>query len=169
MAVCVPDEFIALANEMADTARRVILPFWRQGIEVQSKIESQRAILESPVTIADRNTEVAMRELVEARYPSHGISGEEYGDVRLDAKWVWVLDPIDGTKSFITGKPLFGTLIGLLCDGVPVLGTFRLNMRSKYPACLRKKRNQLCHTTLNNWNSCLICVMYQSHCMVRYN
>lgn len=54
--------------------------------------------------------------------PQHGISGEEEGDVRLDAKWVWVLDPIDGTKSFITGKPLFGTLIGLLCDGVPVLG-----------------------------------------------
>ena len=123
--MAVPDDFIALANEMADTARRVILPFWRQSIEVQSKLESQRAILESPVTIADRKTEIAMRKLVEARYPSHGISGEEYGDVRLDAKWVWVLDPIDGTKSFITGKPLFGTLIALLCDGVPVLGKFR--------------------------------------------
>ena len=123
MAV-VPDEFIALAQEMADAARQVILPYWRKKIEVQSKIETQRAILESPVTIADRKTELALRELIESRYPAHGISGEEYGDVRLDAKWVWVLDPIDGTKSFITGKPLFGTLIALLCDGVPVLGTY---------------------------------------------
>ena len=118
----VPDEFIALANEMADKAREIILPFWRKRIEVQSKIEEQRAILESPVTTADRNTELALREIVETRYPSHGISGEEYGDVRLDATWVWVFDPIDGTKSFITGKPLFGTLIALLYDGVPVLG-----------------------------------------------
>ena len=122
MAVVVPDEFIVLANELADTARHNILPFWRKKIEVQSKIEAQRAILESPVTIADKKTELALRALIEARYPSHGISGEEYGDVRLDAEWVWVLDPIDGTKSFITGKPLFGTLIALLCDGVPVLG-----------------------------------------------
>ena len=122
MAVDVPDDFIALANELADTARHNILPFWRKKIEVQSKIEGQRAILESPVTIADQKTELALRALIEARYPAHGISGEEYGDVRLHAKWVWVLDPIDGTKSFITGKPLFGTLIALLCDGVPVLG-----------------------------------------------
>ena len=121
MAV-VPDEFIALANEMTDAARDVILPYWRKKIEVQSKIETQRAILETPVTIADRKTELALREIIETRYPSHGISGEEYGDVRMDAKWIWVLDPIDGTKSFITGKPLFGTLIALLCDGVPVLG-----------------------------------------------
>ena len=56
-------------------------------------------------------------------FTNTGISGEEYGDVRIGAKWVWVFDPIDGTKSFITGKPLFGTLIALLCDGVPVLGS----------------------------------------------
>jgi len=60
--------------------------------------------------------------MIESRYPEHGIYGEEFGSVRTDAEWVWVLDPIDGTKSFITGKPLFGTLIALLHNGVPVLG-----------------------------------------------
>ena len=63
-----------------------------------------------------------MRKLIEAKYPSHGIYGEEYGHVRMDAEYVWVLDPIDGTKSFITGKPLFGTLIAVLKDGVPIIG-----------------------------------------------
>ena len=63
-----------------------------------------------------------MRTLIEARYPSHGIYGEELGSVRVDAEFVWVLDPIDGTKSFITGKPLFGTLIGLCHHGVPTIG-----------------------------------------------
>jgi inositol-phosphate phosphatase/L-galactose 1-phosphate phosphatase/histidinol-phosphatase len=77
---------------------------------------------ESPVTIADKAAEQAMRELINATCPEHGVFGEEAGiDVR-DGEYVWVLDPIDGTKSFITGKPLFGTLIALVKDGVPVLG-----------------------------------------------
>ena len=63
-----------------------------------------------------------MRKLIEERYPDHGIYGEEYGQVRTDAEYVWVLDPIDGTKSFITGKPLFGTLIACLLNGVPIIG-----------------------------------------------
>ena len=63
-----------------------------------------------------------MRKLIEERYPDHGIYGEEYGQVRTDAEYVWVLDPIDGTKSFITGKPLFGTLIACLQNGVPIIG-----------------------------------------------
>lgn len=63
-----------------------------------------------------------MRKLIEEKYPSHGIYGEEYGHVRMNAEYVWVLDPIDGTKSFITGKPLFGTLIACLKDGIPIIG-----------------------------------------------
>ena len=63
-----------------------------------------------------------MREMIESKYPSHGIYGEEFGHIRVDAEYVWVLDPIDGTKSFITGKPLFGTLIALLHLGKPVVG-----------------------------------------------
>ncbi|HVU38942.1 MAG TPA: inositol monophosphatase family protein [Opitutales bacterium] len=76
----------------------------------------------SPVTAADREAEGAMRRLINARFPAHGILAEEYGSERADAEWTWVLDPIDGTKSFIHGVPLFGTLIGLLHEGRPVLG-----------------------------------------------
>jgi len=114
--------FKAFAEELADAARTQILPFWRKPIEVESKVEEDRPVAESPVTIADRNAETAMRALIEARYPDHGIYGEEFGSVRVDAEFCWVLDPIDGTKSFITGKPLFGTLIGLCHRGTPVVG-----------------------------------------------
>jgi inositol-phosphate phosphatase/L-galactose 1-phosphate phosphatase/histidinol-phosphatase len=76
----------------------------------------------SPVTIADREAEAAMRRLIAARFPDHGIIGEEFGREREDAEFVWVLDPIDGTKSFISGVPLFGTLIALARDGRPILG-----------------------------------------------
>jgi inositol-phosphate phosphatase/L-galactose 1-phosphate phosphatase/histidinol-phosphatase len=74
------------------------------------------------VTAADRAAEAAMRRLIAARFPEHGIVGEEYGSERDDAEFVWVLDPIDGTKSFISGVPLFGTLIALARNGQPLLG-----------------------------------------------
>lgn len=115
-------ELASFAEELAEVARKEILPFWRKPIKAESKIEPGRPRPESPVTIADRNAETAMRKLIEARYPSHGICGEEFGNVRVDAEFCWVLDPIDGTKSFITGKPLFGTLIGLCHHGKPVIG-----------------------------------------------
>lgn len=115
-------ELVEFANTLADRARAIILPYWRCPIEIESKLEHDRPIAESPVTIADRLTESAMRTLIEEKYPTHGIYGEEYGHVRLDAEYIWVLDPIDGTKSFITGKPLFGTLIACLRDGVPIIG-----------------------------------------------
>jgi myo-inositol-1(or 4)-monophosphatase len=76
----------------------------------------------SPVTAADRGAEELLRTLITAKFPSHGIIGEELGNDRADAEFVWVLDPIDGTKSFITGVPLWGTLIALLHRGQPVLG-----------------------------------------------
>lgn len=115
-------ELVEFAEKLAEAARQEILPFWRQPIGVESKIEDDRPVAESPVTIADRNAEAAMRKLIEAHYPEHGIYGEEFGNVRIDAEYCWVLDPIDGTKSFITGKPLFGTLIGLCHHGRPVIG-----------------------------------------------
>jgi myo-inositol-1(or 4)-monophosphatase len=74
------------------------------------------------VTRADRDAEAAMRALLLARFPEHGVMGEEHGTIRGDAEWLWVLDPIDGTRAFLTGRPLFGTLIGLLHRGRPVLG-----------------------------------------------
>ena len=110
------DSFLSLAIELAEAAGSVIRPYFRQPIAVDDKPDL------SPVTIADRTAEAAMRRLIAARFPDHGIIGEEYGPERADAEFVWVLDPIDGTKSFISGVPLFGTLIALARDGWPILG-----------------------------------------------
>jgi len=107
---------LALAPALADLARPIILGHFRQALAVDRKADL------SPVTIADRAAEAAMRRLIGERFPAHGILGEEHGTERPDAEFVWVLDPIDGTKQFITGKPLFGTLIALAHQGRPVLG-----------------------------------------------
>ena len=101
---------------MADIAGRFIMPFFRSGLAVLGKADA------SPVTEADRGCEVQLREFLAARFPDHGIWGEEYGADRADAEWVWLLDPIDGTRAFITGRPLFTTLISLMHRGRPVLG-----------------------------------------------
>ena len=109
-------EFAGFAETLVDASREIILGYWRQDLEIIDKAD------ESPVTIADRSAEARIREMIEARYPDHGIAGEEYGRVRMDADYVWSLDPVDGTKAFICGSPLFGTLVALLRNGVPVLG-----------------------------------------------
>jgi inositol-phosphate phosphatase/L-galactose 1-phosphate phosphatase/histidinol-phosphatase len=109
-------EFVELAHALADAAAGPQRHYFRTPVAVDTKAD------ESPVTIADREAEAAMRELIGRRFPDHGIFGEEYGAENADAEHVWVLDPIDGTKSFITGRPLFGTLIALLRGGEPVLG-----------------------------------------------
>jgi inositol-phosphate phosphatase / L-galactose 1-phosphate phosphatase / histidinol-phosphatase len=110
------DREAALAIDLAAAAGAVIRRYFRQKLTVIDKADA------SPVTIADREAEAAMRQLIARHCPEHGIYGEEYGTERADAQFLWVLDPIDGTKSFISGVPLFGTLIALLEDGVPVLG-----------------------------------------------
>jgi len=110
------DKELGLAEKLADCARASVLSYFRKPLEIDTKKD------ESPVTIADRETEKAMRALIEDTFPDHGILGEEFGAVRTDAEYVWTLDPIDGTKSFITGSPLFGTLIALLKEGKPVIG-----------------------------------------------
>ncbi len=111
-----PPEFLALAHRLADAAGDVIRPLYRQKIDIISKED------DSPVTIADRNAEMEMRKIIEAEFPNHGIYGEEHGQVRLDAEYIWVLDPIDGTHSFISGMPTFACLIGLVKNGVPIMG-----------------------------------------------
>jgi inositol-phosphate phosphatase/L-galactose 1-phosphate phosphatase/histidinol-phosphatase len=110
------DAFLALAADLADAAGEAIRPYFRQRIAVDDKADR------SPVTVADRAAEAAMRQRIAARFPEHGIIGEEYGPERETAEFVWVLDPIDGTKSFISGVPLFGTLIALAYQGRPILG-----------------------------------------------
>ncbi|AKM31665.1 histidinol-phosphatase [Pandoraea faecigallinarum] len=109
-------DYAAFAASLADAVRPLSLGWFRRRLAVDDKAD------ESPVTIADREVETALREKIAARYPSHGIWGEEFGKQGLDAQFVWSVDPIDGTRSFITGHPLWGTLLALLRDGQPVVG-----------------------------------------------
>jgi myo-inositol-1(or 4)-monophosphatase len=110
------DRLIAGAEAAADVAGAVIRPFFRSGIGSQAKADR------SPVTIADRTAEAAMRAVLSERFPEHGILGEEFPPQRPEARLQWVLDPIDGTCAFITGRPIFGTLVGLLDGERPILG-----------------------------------------------
>lgn len=111
-----PAEFLPLAERLADAAGEPARRYFRTGLTIDSKDD------QSPVTRADREAESAMREILAAEVPEHGIIGEEFGSERADAEWVWVLDPIDGTKSYVTGVPLFGVLVSLVHRGRPVLG-----------------------------------------------
>jgi len=116
MSQAVDPAYLALANKLADAAAAVIRPYFRKNVAVDDKAD------QSPVTIADREAEAVMRRLIGETFPDHGIFGEEHGQERTDAEYVWVLDPIDGTKSFISGMPVFGTLIALAHRGRPILG-----------------------------------------------
>ena len=107
---------IRLAHALAEAAGAAIRPFFRARFDQERKADA------SPVTEADRAAEAAMRAILEKERPSDGIVGEEYGSVREGAARVWVLDPIDGTRAFVTGRPLFGTLVALLEEGRPVMG-----------------------------------------------
>ena len=106
---------LVLAGQLADVAREISLRHFRTRLDIESKGDG------SPVTIADRGIETRMREMIRAAFPGHAIRGEEFA-AEGSGEFAWVLDPIDGTKSFVTGFPLFGSLIGLTHAGRPVLG-----------------------------------------------
>ena len=112
-------DFAAFVDRLAQVSSEVILPFFRTSIGAEDK---SRGGVFDPVTEADRGAEAAMRRLIGQTFPAHGVIGEEYGLDRPDAEYVWVLDPIDGTKSFFSGLPTWGTLIGLMHAGRPVYG-----------------------------------------------
>ncbi|WP_428485462.1 inositol monophosphatase family protein [Rhodopila sp.] len=110
------DTWLAAAIAAADAAGNVIRPFFRGTTAADLKPD------QSPVTLADRDAERAMRAVLAQRCPDHGILGEEYGLTGSDSRLRWVLDPIDGTRAFITGRPVFGILVALLDSDTPVLG-----------------------------------------------
>jgi inositol-phosphate phosphatase / L-galactose 1-phosphate phosphatase / histidinol-phosphatase len=112
----IEDHHIVFAGQLADAARAVLTRETAQGLEVEVKPDR------SFVTRIDRAIEAELRAMIAARYPMHGIIGEEQGDENTGASHVWVLDPIDGTAPFIVGIPVFGTLIALAVEGVPRLG-----------------------------------------------
>lgn len=116
MASACPEAYVALAQRLADAAGSVVRGYFRSGFDVEHKQDA------SLVTVADREAEAAMRRIIAQEAPEHGVVGEEHGADRPEAEWVWQLDPIDGTNSFVTGSPLFGILIALVHRGEAVLG-----------------------------------------------
>jgi len=113
------DELATFALRLADAAAEVTLPHFRSGLSVDNK---RGEFVFDPVTAADRDAEAAIRTLIKSHYPEHGIYGEEHGQERGTSPLTWVLDPIDGTRSFISGVPLWGTLIALNDGTKPVIG-----------------------------------------------
>lgn len=109
-------QYLEFARQLAAAAAAVTRSYFRQSPPISAKSDA------SPVTAADREAEQAMRALINRHYPAHGVIGEEHAREHSDAEFVWVLDPIDGTRSFIGGSPLFATLIALLRHGVPIVG-----------------------------------------------
>lgn len=107
---------INFADRLANAARRIVLPYFRSKVVVEDKFDG------SPVTPADRAVESELRRLIADEYPLHGVMGEEEEPYQRDSDYVWVIDPIDGTKAFICGIPVFGTLLALTFQGSPILG-----------------------------------------------
>ena len=110
-------DFVDFSKQLAAASGEIIMRYFRSDFTVDTKED------DSPVTIADRKAEEIMREMIMQEFPEHGIIGEEFGNHKESAEYQWVLDPIDGTKSFVSGTFLFGTLIGLMKDGEPIVGS----------------------------------------------
>jgi histidinol phosphatase-like enzyme (inositol monophosphatase family) len=148
-------DLATFAAALASAVRPVSRPWFRHALEVHTKADS------SPVTLADREVEAMLRGLIAERFPEHGILGEELGASHVDAEYVWSLDPIDGTRSFISGHPLWGTLIALLQGGVSVLGVIDMPVlderwvgiageptRFNGDVCRTSRRRELAEATL---------------------
>lgn len=113
-------ELLDFASDLAWQAGRITLEYFQTGVVAETKADA------SPVTIADRRSEEFLRRAIGERFPQHGILGEEYGETNPGSSYRWILDPIDGTKSFVRGAPLYGVLIGLEREGQPVLGVVNI-------------------------------------------
>ena len=122
-------ELLAIARRAATIAGEAIMPLYEAGIVAELKEDR------TPVTVADRSAELAMREFLERECPGHGVLGEEFGETLGDGRHRWVLDPIDGTASFIRHVPLFGTLVGLERDGEPVVGVIACHAAGETVTC----------------------------------
>jgi len=141
------DEFVEFADNLADQVRPVIVEAFEKGCDYEFKADG------SPVTEFDRAVEQIMRREINAHFPKFGILGEEYGSNNLDAEYVWVLDPIDGTRAFATGLPNFGSLIALCHRKVPVLGVIELPLE-KLRTIGVKNRPTTCNGALVKSRDC---------------
>ena len=118
-------ELLLFSHHLADESEKIIRQYFRKSLKVTNKED------ESPVTIADQNTELKIRELIEKKYPHHGILGEEFDSKDTNSEYLWVIDPIDGTRSFIAGHKDFGTLIALLHKNKPIIGIINCPMHNE--------------------------------------
>ena len=114
-----PVALVDFLEELADSSGEAVLPFFRSQFFV---IDKQAGGVFDPVTEADRAAELVIRKKITEHFPEHGILGEEFGSAHADREYVWVIDPIDGTRAFLCGLPVWGTLIGLTRNGSPTLG-----------------------------------------------
>jgi len=109
-------EYLNFANKLADVASITSMQYFRTSLDIDKKND------QSPVTIADKNTELKIRSMIEKKYPGHGILGEEFDSINSNAEFIWVIDPIDGTRSYIAGHKDFGNLISLTHNKKPIIG-----------------------------------------------
>src|SRR5262245_34961457 len=114
------EDLLAFADALGDVARSATLPHFRNAPAVEGKAGKKAGF--DPVTVADREAERSIRSMIEGRFPEHGILGEEFGEKPSRSGFTWILDPIDGTRSFIAGLPLWGVLIALAHKGRPLIG-----------------------------------------------
>jgi myo-inositol-1(or 4)-monophosphatase len=117
--------FFPFLTDLNHQAGEIIRRYYGTQLEIDRKAD------QSPVTRADREVETRLRELIEGQFPDHSILGEEFGETKKSSGYRWIIDPIDGTQSFILRTPLFGTLIALECDGAPVLGSLYLPIQNQ--------------------------------------
>lgn len=112
--------FTQFALSLAEEGGKTAMKWFRKKYSIEHKSDK------SPVTVADKATETCLREMIRAQYPEHGVLGEEFGDENGGQEYIWSLDPIDGTRSFITGSPLWGTIVALVHKGAPLVGVVRI-------------------------------------------
>ena len=139
-------EFKKFMYYLATISADIIRPYFRTGMNIVYKEDN------SPVTVADKNAEEAMRRAIIKEYPEHGIIGEEFGSYKEDAEYKWVLDPIDGTKSFICGVLSFGTLIALLKNDEPILGVINQPILNEF--LIGDNKTTLINNKLSSIRSC---------------
>ena len=120
------DDFISFANVLADESAKVIMEYFRQTLTIENKDD------DTPVTVADKKSELKIRELINKSYPSHGILAEEFDNTNLDSEYIWVIDPIDGTRSFVIASPTWSNLISVNYNREPILGLVNFPMLKKY-------------------------------------
>ncbi|WP_434361842.1 histidinol-phosphatase [Parasalinivibrio latis] len=140
------EEYLATAQTALEASKKIISQYFRNGVTVEDKNDA------SPVTIADRNAELAIRQVIESNHPSHAILGEEHGYSRAPSDFQWVIDPIDGTKSFISGMPTFGTLIALMESSAPKMGVIDMPMLNERWVGIKgggaKKNGEACKVSM---------------------